>query len=229
MNIIERDDGTLVLPIHSDPVRKRAVGYRRYWLGLDLGRNDPSALVLIRDEQIPEWGQYDQELGERQRSIVWTDRIRDTAYTDIVDYVQRIMTRPAIARRVNLAIDATGLGGPFSDFLTARQIPHAAITITGGEATSRKGHVHHVAKNALIGGLANAMEQRHLTVAHDLPECDQLKAEFAAIEVKVTTAGNSVLVASAADHHSDLAIAAALAWYHSGNAPGRISVSTVKI
>ena len=73
------------------------------------------------------------------------------------------------------------------------------------------------------------MEQRHLTVAHDHPDRDQLVAEISALEVKVTTASNSVLVASAADHHSDLAIAAALAWYHSGNAPSGISVTTVKI
>ena len=53
--MIERPDGTLVLPTHGDPAHERVEGYRRYWLGCDLGRNDPSALVLLSDEQVPHW------------------------------------------------------------------------------------------------------------------------------------------------------------------------------
>lgn len=78
-----------------------------------------------------------------------------------------------------------------------------------------------VAKNILLGDLANALETGKLVIAHNLPLKDRLQRELESFEVKVTPAGNPVVDASrsASAGHADLAIAAALALYHSNNAP----------
>lgn len=219
--MIERDDGTLCLPTRGDPSYERAIGYRRYWLGVDLGQvNDPSAFVLIRDERIPYWDRNRQRLGERQRAIVWADFVRDTSYSAISDYIRTILTRPAIRGRVKLAIDATGVGRAFSDFLAEKQIEHVAVTITAGAATSRKGRYHNVAKNVLLGDLANGLETKKVIVAHDLPLRERFMQELESFEVKTTAAGNTVLDARATEHHADLVVAAAIALYHSNVGAG---------
>ena len=75
MGIIERDNGELVLEAGYDPAVERAIGYRRYWLGVDLGQaQDPTALIVIKDEALPQWHGQRQILGERARTIVFADR-----------------------------------------------------------------------------------------------------------------------------------------------------------
>ena len=62
-----RPDGTVVLRCGFDPASLRIVGgYRRFYLGVDLGQTDPSAFVVIQDERLPHWRGYRQELGPRR-------------------------------------------------------------------------------------------------------------------------------------------------------------------
>ena len=49
------DHGRVILPTNADPAIVQVEGYERLYLGLDLGRRDPTALVLSRDRQLPEW------------------------------------------------------------------------------------------------------------------------------------------------------------------------------
>ena len=72
----------------------------------------------------------------------------------------------------------------------------------------------------LLGDLANGLETRKVIVAHDLPLRDRFMQELESFEVKTTAAGNTVLDARAAEHHADLAIAAAIALYHSNVGAG---------
>ncbi len=78
-------------------------------------------------------------------------------------------------------------------------------TLTAGQATSRKGRYHNVAKTILLGDLANGLETRKVIVAHNLPLRDRFMAELESFEVKTTAAGNTVLDARATEHHADLA------------------------
>lgn len=93
--------------------------------------------------------------------------------------------------------------------------------------TSRKGRYHNAAKNVLPGNLANGLETRKVIVAHDLPLRDSFMRELESFEVKMTTAGNTVLDARATEHQADLAMAAAIAFYLSNNAPQSIEVGTL--
>ncbi len=123
------------------------------------------------------------------------------------------MMKPAVAGRIKLAFDATGLGQAFGSLLNGFQLPYDAVTITAGAAVSRKRNRHNVAKNALLGQLAVGLETKDLTLAHDLPLRSRLQAKIASFETKQTGKGNIVLDAKASDHHGDLAIATAMALY----------------
>ena len=188
------DHGRVILPTNNDPAIIRVEGYERFFLGLDLGRNDPTALVLVRDRQLPEWKtSIRQELGKRTRTVVYADRIRVTAYTDIANHVAQVLARKELEGKTKLCVDATGLGTPFCDVLTEGGIDHLAITMTAGASWTQTGHRVTVSKNLLLETLAGGFETSALTIAHDLPLRAELTTEIASFELATTQAGNLVL------------------------------------
>ncbi len=135
------DHGRVILSTNGDPAINRVEGYDRFFLGLDLSRNDPTALVLVSDRKLPEWKtSIRQELGKRTRTVVFADRIRETAYTDIANHVAQVLARRELAGKTKLCVDATGLGTPFCDVLTEGGIDHLAITMTAGASWTRTDH-----------------------------------------------------------------------------------------
>jgi len=72
-----------------------------------------------------------------------------------------------------------------------------------------------VSKNLLLETMASGFETGELTIAEDLPLRTQLIQEIAAFELATTAAGNLVLEGGGKGHHSDLAIATALAYFTS--------------
>jgi hypothetical protein len=197
----------------NDPAVERILGHSRFWLGMDLGRSDPSALVLLHDEQLPVYDGSRQVLGQRTRTVVWADRLGDTAYTDLSRHVAVLLAKPTLQRRTKFIIDASGLGQPFSDVLTEGGIEHYAATMTAGQAWKKKGRKITVAKNVLLETLATGFETGALTIAHDLPLKDQLLTEVQSFELGQTSAGNLILQGGGKGHHADMAIALALAYF----------------
>ena len=63
--------------------------------------------------------------------------------------------------------------------------------------------------------MAAGLEVGDLTIAADLPLKTRLQQEIAAFELAVTAAGNLVLDGGGRGHHSDGAIATALAYWTS--------------
>jgi hypothetical protein len=215
-DLIFRHDGTVALPTNGDPAVQAVLGYSRYFLGLDLGRNDPSAFVLLHDEQLPEWGPAGQQrLSERRRTVVWADRVRDTAYTDLARYTASMLAKPALQGRTTLVVDATGLGMPFCDVLTEGGIDHIAVTMTAGQNWTRRGNKVSVAKNVLLESLATGFETNALAIAANLLLKDQLLAEVQSFELETTAAGSLVLSGGGRGHHADMAIALALSFFAS--------------
>ena len=210
------DHGRVILPTNADPAIVCVEGYERFYLGLDLGRSDPTALVLLRDRQLPEWSTpLRQTLRPRTRTVVYADRIRETAYTDIANHVAAILSKSDLIGRTQLCVDATGLGAPFCDVLTEGGIDHLAITMTAGASWTRRGHRVTVSKNLLLETLASGFETRALAIAHDLPLRAELINEIASFELATTQAGNLVLQGGGKGHHADMAVALALAWFAS--------------
>ena len=215
--LIRLERGRIALRSGPDPAIER-IGHDRFFLGLDLGRNDPSALVLVQDTRLPEWeSSMRQVLGKRTRTVVFADRIRVISYTDIAAHVAAMLAKPDLQLRTTLCVDATGLGGPFCDVLTEGGVDHLAITMTAGAAWSRKDNRVSVAKNTLLETLAGGFETATLQIAHDLPLKAELMGEIASFELASTAAGNLVLQGGGKGHHADMAIALALGFFASEN------------
>jgi len=206
-------DGRVVLPSNADPAAANTVvcGWLKHHVGMDLGRNDPSAIVVIRDECYPQFtGRgFEQELGERRCTVVFQETIQLYSYTDLADF---------LAKRLNkiphwtLAIDASGLGAPFSSTLDNAGIDHFAVVMTAGSNLTRKGKDVSCAKTVLLENMAVGIETGALTVAHDLDGKQDLLNEIASFELASTSVGNLVLQGGGKGHHADRAIATALAY-----------------
>lgn len=211
--IIEREDGSLVLPSSADPAvaMYQAVGFRRFSVGLDVGRyTDPSALCIIKAESKPYFtGRgFEQKLTQPQYSIVYTETVKNLDYTDLVDMV---VARLRKLKHWNLLCDASGMGGPVVSLFHQASVRCTGVTITAGSTITRDGSKVTCSKNLLLENLATQIENGSCVIAHDLPGRDQLLQEIAAFELTFTSAGNPVLQGGGKGHHSDTAIAAALA------------------
>lgn len=110
-------------------------------------------------------------------------------------------------------LDALTKSAPFA----AHKL-HIALSYARTQALSalniehtRDGSKVTCSKNLLLENLATQIENGTCIIAHDLPGRDQLLQEIAAFELTFTSAGNPVLQGGGKGHHSDTAIAAALA------------------
>lgn len=206
-------DGRVVLPSNADPAAAGHVvhGWVRHHVGLDIGRNDPSALVVVRDECYPEFtGRgFEQRLGPRKCTVVFQESIVLFSYSDLVDHVARRLSKIA---NWTLAIDSSGLGAPISSQLHLAGLDHFACVMTAGASLTRKGTAVSVSKGLLLENLAVGLETGALTIAHDLKGKQDLLNEISAFELESTSAGNLVLKGGGRGHNSDRAVALALAY-----------------
>ena len=214
-------DGRVSLPSNADPaaVNTTVYGWVKHHVGMDLGRNDPSAIVAIRDECYPEFSGrgFEQRLGERRRTVVFQETIQLYSYTDLADHLaKRLHQIPHWA----LAIDASGLGAPFSSTLDLAGIEHHAVVMTAGASLSQKGKNVTVAKTLLLENLAVGLETQALTIAHNLEGKQDLLNEISSFELASTSSGNLTLQGGGKGHHADRAIACALAYLSSTHLGG---------
>lgn len=143
-----------------------------------------------------------------QYSIVYTETVKNLDYTDLVDMV---VARLRKLKHWNLLCDASGMGGPVVSLFHQASVRCTGVTITAGSTITRDGSKVTCSKNLLLENLATQIENGSCVIAHDLPGRDQLLQEIAAFELTFTSAGNPVLHGGGKGHHSDTAIAAALA------------------
>ena len=206
-------DGKVCLPSNADPAAAGTVvyGWVAHRCGLDIGRNDPSALVVVRDECFPRFtGRgFEQELGPRRCTVTWQESINLFSYSDLVDHVARRLSK---IPNWTLAIDSSGLGAPISSQLHLAGLDHFACVMTAGATLTRKGTAVSVSKGLLLENLAVGLETGALTIAHDLKGKSDLLNEISAFELESTSAGNLVLKGGGRGHNSDRAVALALAW-----------------
>jgi hypothetical protein len=209
LDLTYHEDGRVTVNRGADPGVQSIAGWSRHSVGCDLGRNDPTALVVVKDECLPVLKDELLVLGPRRRTAVYHETIAQTSYTDIANYLSRFLFK---LRAWVLTIDASGLGGPFSDQLLAAGIEHWAVTMTGGEGMNRNGYKVSCSKNLLLETMASGFETGDLMIAGDLPQKDLLLQEIASFELATTSAGNLVLQGGGKGHHADRAVACALAY-----------------
>lgn len=212
-NLVFHKDGSVTLPSNADPAAAGTTkrGWLRHSVGLDLGRNDPTALVVVRDECYPEFSGrgFEQKLGPRKATVVFQETVQLFDYPAIADFLRRRLEQ---IPNWDLTIDASGLGQPFSNTLTLAGIEHWACVMTAGANLSKKGREVTVAKSLLLENLATGIETGALTIASDLAGKQDLLNEIASFELTSTSSGNLVLQGGGKGHHADRAIALALAY-----------------
>ncbi len=196
----------------------------RYLVGVDLAQsNDYSAIAIIEERH--KWDRTDdgmlQDILTYHVSHLW--RARGITYPEVAKRVQTVMMEPRVmAAPSALIIDATGLGRPFVDGLRKEHLLPIAVTITGAEHATQKGHHEHsVPKKHIVGSLLMMAESRLLKIASGLkgPDGEELSAaindELLNLREKINKeTGHASYEHAQSNEHDDLAMAVALAcWY----------------
>jgi hypothetical protein len=174
-----------------------------YTLGLDVGKaQDPTALAVIETDL----STTDVRLVSLHRFLL------GTPYTDLLGQLKHRLTSPPLGGRVRLAVDATGLGGPFVDMFR-NELPAIdlfAITITSGYTVRGNRRNPHVPKHDLIATTSLSFEQAHLRIAAEMRETQNLFDELLSYQHIHTDHGNDSY-SSSAGQHDDLVLALSLA------------------
>lgn len=210
-------DGRVTLS-NPDPIIEKVVGYERFYLAADLGQaNDFTAVCLLRDRRIPIYGTSTRQvLGPRERVVVFADRFRGVSYVDIVGHLLELMQRPSVAGRVELSIDATGLGRVVHDMMVEKNIPHHAVQMTTGQNWSRNGQYISVGKTLLVETLSVMFSSGELTFADGLTLRREIEEDLASFTITTSAAGNQIITQSrSAAGHGDLGISLAIAAFTS--------------
>lgn len=217
LKLIYKPNGDVVNETNQDPAIPRVTGYVRYWIGADLGQaNDYSSAVVIKDQSIPTFNGTDIVLSPRERMVVYADKFRGVSYVDVVDYLIRLRNAPPLGGKSELVIDGTSLGRPVSDMLWDQNIPHSAITMTGGQEWRESGRYVNASKTLMIENLAVLFASGDLKFAHDLLLRKEIEEDLASFTTQTTAAGNQIITQSRnTSGHGDLGIGLIVAGFAS--------------
>lgn len=205
-----------------------------YLIGVDLGQaNDYTAIsVLHRAVRVtPSGVPYLQSwmAGEKHkppvREAVYEARHLErlplgTPYPQQVERVARIVAE--VKNRddvrlgdaaVRLVVDQTGVGRPVVDMLRAAGLKGLyAVSIHGGDATTRDGNEYRAPKRELVSVLQVLLQTGRLGVAASLPEAQTLTREMLAFKVTFNTTGHDTYANDWRENpHDDMVLAVALA------------------
>jgi hypothetical protein len=207
-----------------------------YFVGLDLGQsNDYTALAVVQKaRELNEEGRYETHLYLRHLEQ-WQLR---TPYTEIIKGVAAVVRAPVLTidtyepernrfrkPKVELIVDATGVGRGVTDMLRAEGLRFTSVTITGGEAIHRSkvpgAAGYNVPKKDLVAALEVPFDTGRLKIAAGLTLWPVLREELQNFRRKQDpkTAHVSFEHWRGGDN-DDLVLAAALACWGARGGPG---------
>jgi hypothetical protein len=189
----------------------------RYFFGLDLGQvQDYTATAVVERAELrgafdhAQWA-YRKEVELRLRLLRRTPL--GTLYPRVVAQTADLTRHPAFGGRVDLSVDATGVGRPVIDMLrtSPRKGNLRPVMVTGGEYQHEMNGYFQVPKRDLISGLALLFQTGGLKIAQDLEEGEALVKELLAMERRLTAGGREQFGTWRQGAHDDLVFAVALA------------------
>jgi len=219
-----------------------------YILGVDLGQtNDYTALAVL---EVHTTGAG--RSAERSYQVRHLDRLPlGTPYPQQVEVVTRTLELveaqqhadrseatkrdPWIAREYpprdpRLVVDQTGVGRPVVDML--RSAGHrglTAVTIHGGDTTTRDGLDHRVPKRELVAIVQVLLQTGRLTVASALLHAQTLTKELLAFRVTFSKTGHDTYGNDWRENdHDDLVLAVALAAWAGERGPQGASMEAIR-
>jgi len=212
---------------------------QRYALGLDLGKQSTySAMCLLspdpsyaRRREVweleidvkEEERRHRPELAaaidsepepSRPRPVFWVRHLEriplNTAYREVARYVAAMLDSPQLAGRVELCVDAGGVGNSVIEQLEDAGVwGFERVVITGAQRESERGPYRRVPKLDLITALEVAFQNQEIKFSPTLPYADALQEELESFQSKITAAGNTVF--EKVGPYDDLLLAASLA------------------
>jgi hypothetical protein len=188
-----------------------------YFVGLDLGQSrDHTAIAVLERAELG--GDWDPVMFAHLKVVElrlrYLERVAlGTPYPEVVARVRQVTRSEKLAGRCRLIADATGVGRPVIDLLRIADLGCSLwpATITSGEMETQQDGNYRVPKRDLIVGLQVLFQQEALQIAGGLEYGPALMAEMAAMQVKITPAGNEQYGAWREGDHDDLVLAVALA------------------
>ena len=205
-----------------------------YLVGVDLGQaNDYTAIAVLHRTERPT-GRTEERLQNWLTGAKSKRAVRESAYEarhlermplgtpypKQVERVTRIMhdlqyRDDVLAGRssVRLVVDQTGVGRPVIDMLRAAGLKGLyAVSIHGGDTTTREGHEYRVPKRELVSVLQVLLQTDRLAVAATLPEAQTLTREMLAFRVTFNATGHDTYANDWRENpHDDMVLAVALA------------------
>jgi hypothetical protein len=189
-----------------------------FYVGVDLGQSNDYTAVCV-GERVGEGSGIGAPWGLHVRHL---ERFRGLPYPEVCDRLEGLLAR--LAAPHELVVDATGVGAAVTDLLRERGLRFAAVTITGGDRTTRDGRGgYRVPKRDLVAGLQVLLQSGRLKIAAGLPDTETLRQELLAFRVKVSASGHDSYEAWREEDHDDLVLAACLCAWLAGRAEGRRS------
>lgn len=199
-------------------------------IGLDIGQQrDPTALVVLQRVQILRKEPQVEGLRTEPNAVVTEYHGRHieqlplgTPYPAIVEHVRGLLARPELTGRVNLVVDAGGVGLPVVDMMREAGLHPVPVVITGGNDVSRGPSGYRVPKRDLVAALQVLFHAGRLRFSNQLSLTEELKKQLQNFTYKISRNGSDTYEAMTEQIHDDLVMAAALAaWYaekHYGHA-----------
>jgi len=206
-----------------------------YLVGVDLGQlHDYTAVAIAERRAVRADGGSDLPNqptrfagGVGAYDVVHLERHRGEAYTALPGRVRDLLGAVAAAHegrdrrpaRTTVIVDQTGVGVAVVDVLRAAGLDPVAVTIHGGDATTRgDDRSWRVPKRELVAVTQVLLQSRRLRIAQALPLAPTLVAELGNFRATISLATGHDSYGAGSDwragNHDDLVLAVALAaWY----------------
>jgi hypothetical protein len=179
-----------------------------FYAGLDLGQQHDHTALVVLDEEDPEDVEGHAYLTRLVRRFE-----TGVPYTEIVEAVTAILSRPPLRGNTTLVLDATGVGRAVADLFRDLGKRFVAVTITGGQKAHTKGKEWTVPKKDLASTVQALLQTDRLRFSERVPQTETLLKELKDFRVKVSDSGHARFEHREGEH-DDLVLGTALpAWY----------------
>jgi hypothetical protein len=174
-------------------------------IGCDLGQRVDFCAIAV--DQVTGYG------GETRHAIRHLERFRSVDFPTIVERLRSVLASLGQGSKT-LALDATGIGGPFLDFVRAAHLPGSLVGITitsGSEARTERDQVW-LPKPQLVGALALSLSTRRVTISATMRNSEALRRELEAFSVTMTAGGHQTMEAAGGGHDDTVLALALCVW-----------------
>ncbi len=214
-----------------------------YIIGVDLGQAHDYTAISVLERHTretgrtmptakarPVWGRETQPRPQTESTyqVRHLERLKlGTPYPDqvarVLAVIEQVKTVQAGSGTPAIVVDQTGVGRPVVDMLTKAGVRGlAAVSIHGGDATSRDGREYRVPKRELVSILQVLLQSDRLTVAGALPEAQTLTRELLAFKVTFSARGHDTYGNDWRENdHDDMVLSVALAAWAGETGVGR--------